>query len=492
MCRLEQYRSVLFALSWVALLNQTARAQQAESTLGVGGRQSQVVRMSLDDSEPETASMSLVDAGLEFERARMSLDDGQLNRQTVRLSLDDDLGITEVEDSTAKMSLSDDEVSVVSSLFQEPTEDFADELFFSETPGATHWLTAGYLMMWTKGSRAPELLTTSAPGTPRANAGVLGLSSTSVLFGNQDIDNGFRNGLRASFGRWLDCDHDTAVEVDYFSAFDDASSGDYYAASTGTPILARPFYNAALFTQDAELVAFPNVVEGAIGISNTSESHSFAVLLRRNHLNCPGGRVDVVSGYRQFRYRDGIRIQDHLVSTEPAGPFVIGTTFDAYDHFRAENEFQGGEFGIHSQIHRGIVTYSLLAKIAIGRLKRDMLVDGRTTVTVPGVFPLTTVSEGGLLALPTNMGRHSSKTFAALPELGLSATVAVTDRVSVQAGYTLLWLNDVARSAEMIDSRVNPTQRRGSSLIGNPYPARLQSESDFWMQGLNLMIMFEG
>ena len=92
---------------------------------------------------------------------------------------------------------------------------------------------------------------------------------------------------------------------------------------------------------------------------------------------------------------------------------------------------------------------------------------------------------------PASCAGESSNTFAALPELGVNLSLALTDRVRVQTGYSAIWINDIVRTAEMIDRRVNPTQLSGGALIGDPHPARLPNEADLWMQGFSLMVLIE-
>jgi len=500
--------SYLMILSALTVCTEPLSGQQSRMRLDDDLRQAQTSRMSLDDADSEfqtarmrlddalaaeTARMSLDVTAAAARTARMSLDDTAAAARTARMSLDDSIfasplarrSLDEFDMAVERvnMSFSDHEASLVNAYFPDQEPALADCLCSGTSETRPQWLKAGYLMMWTKGSRLPALVTTSNA----ADAGILGRASTSIVFGDADIDEGHRNGLRLNYGHWLSPNQNMAFEVDYFSAFDDASSGDYTGGSTGSPVLARPFYNASTLLEDARLIESPGVSEGQVNISNTSESHSVALLLR-NNLRCgPGGRIDVLSGYRHFRYRDGIRIHENRVTPIPGG-----TSFNGYDQFRSENEFHGGEIGVHSKFYRGTVTLDVLAKVAIGGLRHDALVDGRTTTTIPGVFPLTSFSEGGLLTTPTSINRHSAKSFAALPELGVSATVPLTKNVSFQAGYTVLWLNDVVRAADLIDRRVNPTQLLGGTLVGDAFPTALHTKSDFWMQGVNFMFLIEG
>ncbi len=96
------------------------------------------------------------------------------------------------------------------------------------------------------------------------------------------IDDNYRPGGRVTLGYWLDECHANALEFVWFSLGDGANSGNYYNQSTGSPILARPFFDVQTGQQNSELVAFPNIVEGGIQVSTSSELHSVAALLRQN------------------------------------------------------------------------------------------------------------------------------------------------------------------------------------------------------------------
>src|SRR5262245_48917534 len=59
-----------------------------------------------------------------------------------------------------------------------------------------YWIRADYLGWWLTGSRLPLLVTSSPPGTPRSQAGVIGAPGTQVLFGNETVNDDFRSGVR--------------------------------------------------------------------------------------------------------------------------------------------------------------------------------------------------------------------------------------------------------------------------------------------------------
>ncbi|NLX56357.1 MAG: BBP7 family outer membrane beta-barrel protein [Planctomycetaceae bacterium] len=364
---------------------------------------------------------------------------------------------------------------------------------------APNWYgQADLLIWWFKGNQVPALVTTSPDGTPRAQAGVLGEPGTEILMGGSGIDDNYRPGVRLTVGRWLDDCQINGLEATWFSVGDGANSGNFFAESVGTPlspILARPFYNINLAREDAQLVAFEEngngVIEGSVWTETNSELHSVAVLLRHNLSNDRYRRFDLVGGYRYLRFRESLAIGEFLNSTDPGGVVPVGTTFGIRDEFTAENDFHGGEFGLDTLLRRGCWDINILTKVAVGNMHQSGGAAGQTTITTPGGVPL--VNTGGLLALPTNIGRSSWDEFAIIPELALNLRYRWSERLSFAAGYSLLWVTDVARSGGQIDRVVNTTQlpSEGGILVGPARPAPEFGHTDMWLQGLNLGAVFE-
>lgn len=361
----------------------------------------------------------------------------------------------------------------------------------------SNWFSADYLLWWSKGNNLPALVTTSPAGTTRASAGVIGSAGTTVLYGNGEVDDENRSGMRFTLGHWSDPEGTIGLQATYFAVFDDDSTGDYFSRTNGalgggagSPILARPFFDVGVVPnrENSQLVSFTGppagaVVDGTININSSSEIQSGSLMLRRYFQSGSRGRVDLVGGYRYFRLRESLLIQQNSVSTEVGTPIVVGTTFSYEDMFRAENEFHGGDLGFVAQFWEGNLTLEVLAKVALGNLHRSATIQGNNTITPTGGAAVGTA--GGLLALPTNIGTRTANDFAALPEVGINIKYEPSASLSFHFGYTFLGLNDVTRTGEMIDRVVNSTQTNGSPLVGLPRPMFLFGASDFWAQGLN-------
>src|SRR5205823_8188672 len=65
------------------------------------------------------------------------------------------------------------------------------------------WVSAEFALGWFRGDQLPPLVTSSPPGTPRLSAGVVGLPTTAILFGNSTVNDDLRTGFRLGAGYWF-------------------------------------------------------------------------------------------------------------------------------------------------------------------------------------------------------------------------------------------------------------------------------------------------
>ncbi len=385
----------------------------------------------------------------------------------------------------------------------------------SGSPGVGHgvWFRADYLNWWTKGSNAPALVTTSPAATPITEAGQLDEASTRVLYGADEIGGGFQPGYRLSCGAWLDSCRTFGVGADFFQLADGDDS--YAAGGNGSPIIGRPFYNVQTGQQAAEMVSFPNLISGDIGVSSRDQFLSAGVWFTGNLWDCTwgdccgcgdvcgsevgcgdlcgdacanacgdvcmGSQLDLIAGYRYYELNDDLVIHEALTATDVNN---AGTTFDITDSFRTRNEFHGGEVGLRSTSYRGAWSLGLLTKMAIGNNRQVVIIDGETTTTVPTLLPVT--RPGGLLTTETNIGRRTNDQFVVIPQLGLELGYQATDHVRLLVGYNLIYLPQVLRAAEQIDTTVDPRNLPPVQAGGTNFPRPQMVSTDYWAQGINL------
>ena len=367
------------------------------------------------------------------------------------------------------------------------------------------WVKPEALSMYPKGNPLPPLVTTSPVGTPQDQAGVLPVSATTeILFGNQNVDEDRVNGGKLSFGWWLVDGEFIGVEGHYFML--EQGGTDFSATSTfsdgiqpGDIILARPFFNVETDAQDSALLAFPGFsiggvlvdLDGSIDINTTSNLQSAGILLT-NLLwidFTANYRIDLLGGYRYFRLEDSVSIVDSFITS---GGVLAQTQFDSNDNFATKNEFHGGEFGIKGQIHRGRFSAGFMTKVALGSIRQIMEINGSNSVTtLPGTPQAVTVTNvGGLLTQPSNIGRFTNDEFAVMPEASLSLNFDITCNWRATLGYNFMYLDTVMRSGSAIDTRLNPTQINGGTLVGEPLPAPTFADSSYWLHGINAGLEF--
>src|SRR5262249_30303615 len=145
--------------------------------------------------------------------------------------------------------------------------------------GGHAWGSAEYLLWWTKGQSLPPLVTTSPIGTPDSIAGVLGKPTTSIIYGNSRVNDDARSGGRFTLGYWFNDNQSCGIAADFF-ILPERNTG-FAAFSTGNPIIARPFFNTLTQTQDAELIAFPGLVQGGVSVTTSSEFLGAGVNFRK-------------------------------------------------------------------------------------------------------------------------------------------------------------------------------------------------------------------
>ncbi len=350
------------------------------------------------------------------------------------------------------------------------------------------WASFEYLSWNQRGMSLPPLVTRSDTGTTRANAGVLGPNST-VLFGGKSVlDNGF-NGGRLQFGFWLDKCHLWGIGAEYFELSQGSES--FSQNSTGNPILGRPFFNVLTGKDDAELIAFPNVLSGTVTAQATSKLTGAGFHLRRQ-MSCTSGcgrdwfcggnsmiqsRTDLLLGYRYLQLNEAVSVNENLVggATEP-GRFLINDKFDTL------NQFNGVDLGILYNRRRGLWSLDLLGKLAVGNTHQ--VVDIRGTTQIDG----GAVQTGGLLAQTSNIGRHERDRFSFLPELGATVGYYLTPNFKLKAGYSVIFWSSVVRPGDQIDLDVNPNFLPPTAVpfTGPQRPGFKFVDSDYYVHGANL------
>jgi len=389
------------------------------------------------------------------------------------------------------------------------------------TVGSRCWIRGDYMLWWTKGMDLPPLVTTSPIGAP---PGVLGEETTGVLFGGT-VNDGMESEFRGRIGYWLDPCHTAALEAEYLGV--NPRSARYLAVSGGDPILARPFYDVVRDIPSSQIIALPGTAVGTIQVRADERFNTAGFWYRRNLCRtqpgcvvgcgesvcstgcgeeacfeeivgcgpsrgsgcapagaCGAHRIDLLLGYRYYGQSSTLGINESVVSVAQGGQVAVGTMFDIRDTFRATNDFHGFEIGLESRHTRGPWSLDLSGKVALGNNHETVTIDGSTVITVPGQTPA--VHDGGLLALPTNMGSYSRNHTVLIPQLGAELGYQWSCNLRAYVGYTLIYWDDAVLAASQIDTGINPSQLPPGTLVGPARPAFTLQETSYWAQGINL------
>ena len=348
-----------------------------------------------------------------------------------------------------------------------------------QAPQPIAWARAEYLIWWTRGTDMQALASTSPDGTAQADAGVLGLPSTQVLFGESDLATASRSGGRFSLGCWLDPCCSSALDITYTRLGDESES--FSGSESSFPILSRPFFNTQNNAEESHLVAFPDVVSGSLDITLSTEFQTFDILFRRKLERGPASSLEYLWGYRYAELNDGLRMSE---STLLLSPVAQGATISLFDQFDTANEFHGGEFGFVKQWQSAPCVFSeLVAKVALGSTQSNVEVSGETTSTVGGSSNL---APGGLLAQASNIGQREKQSFSAIAELGFNLRRRFTPQVVGTFGYTFMYWSEVARAGDQLDLAINTTQIPPGTLSGEARPAPRLDTTSFWAQGISV------
>lgn len=359
-------------------------------------------------------------------------------------------------------------------------------------PRPLFWMSAEYLMWFTRAQSIPPLVTTSPAGTATVNTGVLGAGTTSVLFG--DIPNHTHSGARFTVGAALPCFENVGVEATYF--FLGRQTNDATFSSNGNPQISRPIFNAITMLPGSEIVAINNpdrLVTGSVSVHDYSSLWGMEANVRARLCCGPNYWLDLLAGYRYLSLSEGITITENLQNFDPITRLPAGN-FLVQDSFATRNTFNGLQLGLDYETrfwHRMFL--GITGKVAVGDVYQTININGSTAFSNFGV-PAATFP-GGLYALPgTNIGHYSQHRFGVLPEIGFKLGIDVTDHLRLFVGYDFMYLNSVVRPGTQIDQNVNPNFQPsavGPGPGGGPrVPAVLFRTSDYWAQGLTFGLQY--
>lgn len=234
--------------------------------------------------------------------------------------------------------------------------------------------------------------------------------------------------------------------------------------------------------RDSLLIASPGLLSGQVSMSETSRLYGAGGAYRTELCtSCAIGSVNGFFGYRYLHLHDKLQVS----STGIGAGFLAGSTFATNEAFATTNHFHGLDLGLNGELRQGPWLLEWLAKVAVGATLNDLSISGSSSVTTGGV---TTVTAGGLLALPTNIGDLSRTRLAAVPEFSAKLGYQITSTIRIFAGYDVMYWTGVLRPGGAIDTTVNATQIGGGALVGTARPTAQFDTSNYWAHGANFGI----
>ena len=342
------------------------------------------------------------------------------------------------------------------------------------------------LIWWAGDSELPELLTTSPGGTALANAGLLGNASTSVLHGNETIGDWPHVGLRLRLGRYFRRSVPSRIELGLWTLF---QGQDRFNASSsgGDPILTRPFFNTAASAQDAQVLSFPGIADGRFDSEYQRQAAGLEPLLFVCLWNSGCNWLEFFSGYRLLWLKDEITLREDVTLT-PGGLIAPGTRFAVEDNFQAENFYHLLPLGLSWSGNRGKWNWNLRGEIGVGFVAHRIRIRGQTDSFIGDT--LTGSEPAGLLALGTNSGTHTKNRFAWVPQLAFSGRRSLTDSLSLNVGYTLIYLDDAVQAANHIPTSIDPGNIPPVTPGAGASPSFAYTNDSILMHGINFGLRY--
>jgi hypothetical protein len=312
--------------------------------------------------------------------------------------------------------------------------------------------------------------------------GALGVPGTVVLSPDR-LHYGTLPGGRFTVGHWL-ADPRFGIEAEGFFLGNKSTSFGQFSNAAGAPALFIPFNNlppGAGFPLGSSsfLLAFPGFAAGGQAIGSSlklwgAESNG----LYRAWSNGMQS-VSILAGFRYIDLRENLSI----LSTENLLGFGV---FAGTDGFSTKNQFFGAQIGVKGQQQFGQFDISGVAKVALGDSHQTVSINGFSTAAG---FGTPSSSPGGIFSQITNIGQQTRDRFAVAPQAQVEAGYRFKNGVRLFAGYDFLYISNVVRPGDQIDTTINfssnPTiNGAGSTLAGPARPAPQFNGSSFWAQGV--------
>jgi hypothetical protein len=363
------------------------------------------------------------------------------------------------------------------------------------------WFTLQYLMGFQRHDQMVAPLVTTDTGIS-THLGALGQPGTSILFPNV-LSYAMQSGFRTNFGFFVDNSGCYSLEGDLLYFIPVGTHYQNQSDALGNPIIARPVYDVSGLGappapgERGVLDSTPAGLAGGVRIDTKSELYGAEFNARRYWTLAPGWRLDGLVGFRYLHLDESLLIQDNFSPFLPGAvtflgaPVPVGAVLTDFDSFYTRNNFYGGQLGARIRWDRDWFFMSSYAKLAVGATTQQAIINGGTQLFSGGTI---TSTQGGVLALPSNIGNYKRMMIGVVPELGLNLGINVTPNLAITGGYSFLLWNSVLRPGGTIDHNVNtssiPTSPAFLTPTGPPAPLFHYNGEVWWMHQINIGMMY--
>jgi hypothetical protein len=351
------------------------------------------------------------------------------------------------------------------------------------------WLSGNYAMLFIRPERVAVPLV--AVGSPSDfPPGAIGQPGTQVLSGDT-FNFGMLSGVQVDAGVFLgggDC-----CWLQWTGLFVDPGHVRYQVASNaaGSPLISRPVVNSNTGAQGVVLDSLPGTVAGSFSADARTALFGTEANLGCRCYSNEGRHFDVLAGFRYLRLAEDLVIIDEFQPLVPGflnfqhTPVGLGNSLADMDRFSTTNNFYGGQIGGQYACEFKHCFISTFGKVALGVTNETVDINGSTALITPTG---RNVAGGGVLALPSNMGKFTRNVLGFVPEGGLTVGCNVSKHVQLMVGYSFLWWNAVVRPGSQLNPAVNPTQIPTSLSFGTPAgapsPLFKFNSDNFWVNSL--------
>ena len=331
------------------------------------------------------------------------------------------------------------------------------------------------LLMFRSGDRLPAL----------ASDGSLDDTDTQIFAGRETVFKDMTAGGRLTVGAWLDNYMDRNIVARGWFAGEQTYG--FNANQNTHTTLVRPFFNVTDGVDpidDTRIIATPGEASGELSIRADSNTFGADVSIRQLWYKRQGATVDLLYGYQYMGMDQSLSIADRATALSD-GVRPIGSVLATSDSFDVENDFHGGQLGVATHYREGSWSFSTLAKIGFGSIRRRAVLAGSTFTSIDGN---NATDPNGILVRSTNSGTHSDNTFGWVPELDFTLGWQKYPCFDVTFGYHIIAMTDALELSGVIDPEL--AVNLANPAVGAQRPTANFRHGTFYVQGIHFGLSY--